>query len=328
MEQEHENALADLLKHYPVRAGLAGTSPAVTMLLKKIRSLARSNVPVLLVGEVGSGKENAARALHLNSDRSAGPFVAEAGAALQGGLFLRQLFGHARGAFTGATNTVPGLFDLADGGTLFLDEVGEIPLDAQACLLRVLECGEYRALGSPHLRRSDFRLVASTACNLSALVSTGLFRRELYFRLRGARLTVPPLRERLADIPALAEQFIREAGESTSGAERPELSRSARQALQEYGWPGNVRELRNELRQAVALCDGRQIETSAFTFLQDVPPPPVSQGPKPLRHRISKAEADAIRDALTAAHGNKAEAARCLGMTRRTLYRRMRKLER
>ena len=322
------DALAKLLKAHPVRAGLVGESPALTEVLRRIQALANSDVPVLVVGEVGSGKESAARALHLNSARSGGPFIVESGAALRGGLFLRQLFGHARGAFTGATNSVPGLFDLADGGTLFLDEVAEIPLEAQVCLLRVLEFGEYRALGSPHLRRSDFRLVTSTTCDLKSLVGAGLFRRELYYRLRGALISVPPLRERLSDIPALSEQVIREVSENAATAGQPELSPSARQALQEYGWPGNVRELRNELCQAIALCEGRRIETSAFQFLRETPLQTVVRRPQPLQHRISEVEAETIRDALMASGGNKAEAARRLGMTRRTLYRRLRKLDR
>ncbi len=328
---EVEVALSDsllrrLMDDSPVRAGLVGESAALSTLFEKLRRLARSDVPVLLQGEVGVGKECAARALHLNSQRSAGPFVAESGAALREELFMRHLFGHARGAFTGATATVPGLFDSADGGTLYLDEVAEVPLPVQACLVRVLETGEYRPLGSPHARRSSFRLITSSSSDLADLVASGAFRRDLYFRLRGAIVDVPPLRERRRDIMPLAEQVIRE--EAQRLAITPAVvSEGARAALLAYGWPGNLRELRNEIRQAVALCGAEPLTPAAFQFLRETPPQRARESSGSfLKAKVSDVEAAAIRDALRLAAGNKTAAARRLGVTRRTLYRRLERL--
>ncbi|MBI4879290.1 MAG: sigma-54-dependent Fis family transcriptional regulator [Planctomycetes bacterium] len=315
-----------LMDDSPVRAGLVGESAALRTMFEKIRRLARSDVPVLVQGEVGVGKENVARALHLNSQRSAGPFVAEAGAALREELFMRHLFGHARGAFTGATATVPGVFDGADGGTLYIDEVPEVPLAVQACLVRVLETGEYRPLGSPHARRSSFRLITSTSSDLRELVASGTFRRDLFFRLRGAIVEVPPLRERRRDILPLAEQVIRE--EAQRLAVPPAfLSDGARAALVAYAWPGNVRELRNEIRQAVALCGEEPLTPAAFQFLREpLPRRARERNGSVLKEKVSEVEAAAIRDALRLAAGNKTAAARRLGVTRRTLYRRLERL--
>lgn len=325
---EQDRTLAGLLRRHPVRAGLVGDSPALTGLFQQIQALAGVDLPVMIQGEIGSGKENAARALHLNSVRSKGPFVVESGAALRGALFQRHLFGHSRGAFTGATANVPGLLDTVDGGTLYLDEVAEISPDCQVLLQRVLETGEYRPLGSPYPRKSDFRLVSSTSCNLAALVGAGLFRRDLFYRLRAAVLQVPPLRDRRVDIPALADQVIRETGSHGVGREQPVFTPEAEDALREHDWPGNVRELRNELLQAIALSDGKPIRARSFRFLREQVPsgPHESTRPRTLRHRIDEVEAGAIREVLKETGGNKAEAARRLGMTRRTLYRRLKRL--
>ncbi|MFH0944424.1 MAG: sigma-54 dependent transcriptional regulator [Planctomycetota bacterium] len=326
---EDDRTLAGLLLRHPVRAGLVGDSPALTGLFQQIQALAGVDIPVMILGEIGSGKENAARALHLNSLRSRGPFVVESGAALRGALVQRHLFGHTRGAFTGATSNVPGLLDTVDGGTLYLDEVAEISPECQALLLRVLKTGEYRPLGSPYARKSVFRLVSSTSCNLAALVGSGLFRRDLFYRLRAAVLQVPPLRDRRSDIPALADQVIRETsahGERRGG--RPVFTPEAEDALREHDWPGNVRELRNELLQAIALSDGKPISARSFRFLRERVPngPHESARPRTLKHRIDAVEAGAIREVLKETGGNKAEAARRLGMTRRTLYRRLKRL--
>lgn len=319
----------DLRSLHPVRAGLVGESPALRMFMRRLVRLARAEVPVLLEGEVGSGKENAARALHLNSARSAGPFVAERGATLRDPLFLRHLFGHRRGAFTGASASAPGLIETADGGTLYLDEVADIPLGAQSCLLRVLDTGEFRPLGAAHVSHSDFRLVASSSCDLRALVGVRSFLREFYFRLRGAVLLVPPLRSRRSDIVELAERFLAtDCG--ADGVASPRLTTEVREALVSHDWPGNVRELRNELRQAVALSGGEPLTPDLLQFLREAPLPREGAGHNPigLSHRIRAAEAAAIEEALRASGGNKAEAARRLGLTRRTLYRRLERLRR
>jgi DNA-binding NtrC family response regulator len=320
-----DEVLRQLKAEHPVRAGLIGDSPALRTLFDRILRLAEADVPILVRGEVGVGKDNVARAVHLNSGRSAGPFVAEGAATLREEFAISQLFGHVRGAFTGATAAAPGLLDLADGGTLYLDEVAELSAGAQACLLRVLESGEYRALGSPLPRRSDFRLVCSTGCDLEALVTEGLFRRDLYFRLRGAIIDVPPLRHRRADIPDICASILREEARRVRRAQ-PSLSSEAQGALLEHSWPGNVRELRQELRQALALCPEDEITPAYFQFVRE---PVLGTAVRPqrqrrtLKDRLGTAETEVIRDALKLSGGNKAEAARRLGMTRRTLYRRL-----
>lgn len=325
LPDDHSALLRELKRTHPVRAGLIGESPALRMTFARVQALASSDVPVLIHGEDGNEFEGVALALHWNSDRSTGPFVAERGANLREPVVLRQLFGHCRGAFTGANTSVPGLFDEANGGTLYLDEVADIPLAVQASLVRVLETGEYRPIGAASGSRSNFRLVASTTCDLKALVSSGAFRRDLYLRLRGAVLELPPLRERREDIPLLANQVLAEEGRRRR---RPasRLSQEAGAVLLAYDWPGNVRELRAELLQAAALVDeSGNITPSLFQFPRDpVPAPfPADYATNGLRHQLRDVEAEAIQDALRLAGGNKSEAARRLGVTRRTLYRRL-----
>lgn len=329
---DSERAAFDQLNEaFAVRVGLVGESPALRALFDRVRRLADSHVSVLIVGETGTGKESVARALHHNSSRARGPFVAEGCATLSASLFAQRLFGHTRGAFTGAVATAPGLLDRADGGTLFLDEISDLALDAQGVLLRALSCGEYRALGSSETRRSDFRVIASTHCDIPALVRMGQFRHDLYWRLRGAILRVPPLRERRADIEELARQVHRELHLRTRRP-LPPLSDDALEALKAHSWPGNVLELRQELMQAWATADGESLGASAFQFesLENVGPRSASaaRGPRAQLHDLlGDAEARSIRDAMRLASGNKAEAARRLGVTRRSLYRRLEKLD-
>ncbi|MBK6940122.1 MAG: sigma-54-dependent Fis family transcriptional regulator [Planctomycetes bacterium] len=266
-------AFDQLNEAFAVRVGLVGESPALRTLFERVRKLADSHVAVLIVGETGTGKESVARALHHNSARARGPFIAEGCATLSASLFAQRLFGHARGAFTGAVATASGLLDRADGGTLFLDEISDLALDAQGVLLRALSCGEYRALGSSETRRSDFRVIASTHCDIPALVRMGQFRHDLYWRLRGAILRVPPLRERRSDIEDLARQVHRELHLRTRRP-LPPLSHDAIEALKAHSWPGNVLELRQELMQAWATADGESLGPSAFQFecLENVGP--------------------------------------------------------
>lgn len=324
-------AFDQLSEAFAVRVGLVGESPALRTLFCRVRKLADSDVPVLIVGETGTGKESVARALHHNSPRARGPFVAESCAVLSSSLFAQRLFGHARGAFTGAVATVPGLLDRADGGTLFLDEISDLALDAQGALVRALSCGEFRALGSSDTRRSDFRLIASTHCDLPALVRMGQFRHDLYWRLRGAIVRVPPLRERRSDIEELARQVHRELHLRSRRPLAP-LSSEALEALKAHAWPGNVLELRQELLQAWATAQNESLGPSAFQFesLENVAPRAASahRGARAtLPDLLGDAEARSIRDAMRLAGGNKAEAARRLGVTRRSLYRRLEKLD-
>ena len=322
--EERGSALDRLIDAHPVRAGVLGESPAARRLLGRLRRLAASMVPVLVRGEVGAGKEAVARAVHLNSPRATGPFVVEAGATLADPLARRLMIGHRRGAFTGAISNVPGLLEAADGGTLYLDEVADIPLEAQGWLVHLVQDAEYRPLGAAQSRRADVRLVTSSTHDLRALVATGRFRRDLYFRIRGGLLAIPPLRERPADVVPIAERILEEDARRRAVA-TVRLDPSARTALTEHTWPGNVRELRHELLTAAALADDGVVRADRFQFVGEPPPEEPARAPRPapLRRRLHRVERTAIDEALRQAGGNKAEAARRLGLTRRTLYRRL-----
>lgn len=236
------------------RYGMVGSSPPMLELYGMIEKVAAAGVPVLIQGETGTGKELVARALHDASPRSGGPFLAENCAAISENLLESELFGHKKGAFTGAVADRPGHFVAADKGTVFLDEIGDMPLSMQAKLLRVLQDGEVRAVGANTTRRVDVRMIAATHRNLPAAVASGDFREDLLFRLNVVTLHLPPLRERGDDVraiarailPAIAEEVGREATITEEGLA----------ALAGWSWPGNVRELENELRRAVALSSG------------------------------------------------------------------------
>lgn len=236
------------------RYGMVGSSPPMLELYGMIEKVAAAGVPVLIQGETGTGKELVARALHDASPRSGGPFLAENCAAISENLLESELFGHKKGAFTGAVADRPGHFVAADKGTVFLDEIGDMPLSMQAKLLRVLQDGEVRAVGANTTRRVDVRIIAATHRNLPSAVASGDFREDLLFRLNVVTLHLPPLRERGDDVraiarailPAIAEEVGREATITEEGLA----------ALAGWSWPGNVRELENELRRAVALSSG------------------------------------------------------------------------
>ncbi len=232
-------------------AGIRARSPAMRRVLEQVRLLAPASAAVLIIGESGTGKERVAQALHELSERSGGPFVTVDCGALSPTLLLSDLFGHERGAFTGATSARAGAFERAHGGTLFLDEVGELPLDQQATLLGVLERRRYRRLGGTTEHACDVRLVAATHRDLRGAVNAGRFRLDLYYRLAVVTLELPPLRERPEDIPLLIEEFLRQMGEPERAPlfQVPELL--AR--LEHHSWPGNVRELRNVVEATLAL---------------------------------------------------------------------------
>ena len=323
--REPPAALRELLEDHPVRGGLVGRSALIRALFDRIQRLATSDLPVLIRGEEGTEIDGVAHALHWNSDRSGRPLVVERAASLRQPHDLRQLFGHARGAFPGASAAVPGILGEADGGTLFLEEIGDLPPATQGCLVRALETGEYRPIGAAAVRRSDFRLVVSSTTDVEGLVAAGALRRDLYFRMRGAFVTIPPLRERKSDIPLLAEHVLAEEARRR-GRPRAALSPDATEALLGYSWPGNVRELRAELIHAFAMAgSGGPITPSCFQFPGHPSPSgrTATGGPPSLRRRIDEVEEAAIIDAIRMAGGNKSEAARRLGLTRRTLYRRL-----
>jgi DNA-binding NtrC family response regulator len=294
-------------------AQLLGASEPMVRLRKRIARVAAFDSNVLLLGETGSGKECAARAVHRLSRRRNKPLISINCAALPEHLIESELFGYERGAFTGAQTAYAGKFGLADGGTLFLDEIGDLPLTAQAKILRAIEGHEYFRLGGSRAIRCDVRLIAATHRDLDAMCARGEFRLDLYFRLNVARIDVPPLRERSSDILSLAEQFVAEACESMRGS-CVGFSPEARAALQAYGWPGNVRELRNAVETALICAEGEVIE------LRDLPAQMLRSMQ---RSALPADERTLLMSALRRTRWNKSEAARELRWSRMKLYRKL-----
>jgi two-component system, NtrC family, response regulator HydG len=303
--------------------GMIGRSAAMLELFSLIRRLGPHVRTALITGETGSGKELVARALYDNGPRRANRFVPINCSAIVESLFESELFGHVRGAFTGATDNKTGLFELADGGAIFLDEVGELPLGVQAKLLRALENGEVQRVGSLQTRRVDVHVLAATNRDLHAEVVAGRFRSDLWYRLNTVELRVPALRERREDIPYLTAAFIRQIATrlsrkvvgTTPGAER---------ALATAAWPGNVRELRNVIERACILADTEFISEQDLNLLERVTPVAAQAGSgNPDDGSLSTLERNHIADVLKQTNGNKLLAARILGLDRRALYRRL-----
>ncbi|VTR94879.1 two sigma54 transcriptional fis family : Two component, sigma54 specific, transcriptional regulator, Fis family OS=Pirellula staleyi (strain ATCC 27377 / DSM 6068 / ICPB 4128) GN=Psta_1595 PE=4 SV=1: Response_reg: Sigma54_activat: HTH_8 [Gemmata massiliana] len=305
------------------RYRIVGSSPAVRKIVQMIEKVAPTNAGVLVRGPSGTGKELIARALHGNSARRDKPLVTVNCATLQESLLESELFGHERGAFTGADRAKPGLFEVAEGGTLFVDEVAEMAPALQAKLLRVLEDGHYRRVGSTQEKRADVRVIAATNKPLEAEQSAGRFREDLFFRLNVISITLPPLKERREDIPELIAHFLhtRQVGRGLMTVDPV-----ARAALCSYDWPGNIRELANVLERAQILAEGTTItpddlpETvlaSRAAVPGTEPPPPVATSPDDL----DRMERHHVADVLRRHGGNKVQAAKALGVSRRTLYR-------
>lgn len=262
LERQNEALKSDLSRNYPV-TGMIGNSPAMHEIFERIQRVAPTDATVLVLGESGTGKELVARAVHEQSSRREQPLITVNCAAIPDNLLESELFGHEKGAFTGAVETHRGLVEAAHGGTLFLDEIGELPADAQARLLRVLQEGEIRRIGSTQSRRVDVRLIAATNRDLKQEVERGNFRSDLYFRLHVMEILLPPLRERGDDIRELAEHLL---ARTCTKLNRPPLhfSEEAMVALSHYHWPGNVRELENVIERAVILADNEAIPASAL----------------------------------------------------------------
>ncbi len=239
----------------PMQFGMVGDSPAMHEVFKLLERIAPSDVSVLVQGETGTGKELVARALHDFGLRADERLLAENCAAVPANLLESELFGHKKGSFTGAESDRAGHFVTADGGTVFLDEIGDMPLDMQAKLLRVLQDGEVRPVGSNDARKVDVRIVAATNKDLATMCRTKEFREDLYFRLNVITLQLPPLRERVGDVPHLVNYFAGRVAEE-SGIPRPEVTPAAMALLEAWSWPGNVRELENQVRRALALSAG------------------------------------------------------------------------
>lgn len=306
---------------------ITGMSPAIEEIKKTVRQVAPTKAAVLIDGESGTGKEVIACAIHDLSDRSGRPFVAMHCAALAEGVLESELFGHERGAFTGAFRRHLGRFEMADRGTLFLDEVGEMGPGAQVKLLRVLQEQAFERVGGTTTIRVDVRIIAATNASLEKLMREGRFREDLYYRLNVIRLKVPPLRERKEDIPLLAEEFLREFNAANRRRIR-RIAPDALAALVAYEWPGNVRELRNCIEGLVVLCRGDEIG------IADLPGKiregaagegrAAAAGPEPGGGATLKdAERRMIAEALAKSGGSRTEAAKALGISRRTLHRKI-----
>jgi two-component system response regulator HydG len=300
--------------------GMVGSSPPMRQLFDIVQRAADSRATVLVEGESGTGKELVARAIHALSPRAAGPFVAVNCAALAPGVLESELFGHERGAFTGAHAARAGRFEAADGGTLFLDEVGEMDGRLQAKLLRAVEEGAVTRVGGNDLRRVDVRLVAATNRPLRERVAAGAFRADLFFRLNVVRIALPALREREGDIPLLVDALLDELS-ATHGADRPEVDDALLRRLTELPWPGNVRELRNCL-ETMLLTGGPRLSVGDLPADAPVvpPKPPLSMRP------IADVERELILNTLKDLEGNRTRAAKALGISARTLYRRIKEL--
>jgi DNA-binding NtrC family response regulator len=308
--------------------GLPGSSPLMKQVFRIAAKVAPTNISVLIQGESGTGKELLARAIHINSRRSDAEFRPINCAGLSETLLESELFGHVKGAFTGAAADRKGLFEIADQGTLFLDEIGDMPLAMQAKLLRVLEDGVIIPVGSNKPVKVDVRIISATNSDLARMVSEKKMRQDLYFRIKGVSLTIPPLRNRRQDIPdliyAFLEQMCREIGRDMLN-----VSEKAMNILINYNWPGNIRQLRNAVRTMAVMCDGDMIDIS------DIPPDihtvlglPNPSSPAGLAGRpLNEIEKQAIAGTLALVENNREKAANLLGIGERTLYRKIKEYD-
>ncbi|KXG44299.1 sigma-54-dependent transcriptional regulator [Tepidibacillus decaturensis] len=315
---EENKRLKEVMQIEGMQFEIIGEHPKLKMLLEMTKRLAQSHVPVLIEGESGTGKELIARAVHTWSERSNQPFIAINSGALMENLLESELFGHTKGAFTGAVSEKKGLVEMAHKGTLFLDEIGEMPLSLQVKLLRFLESGEFRRVGENQLRRVDVRLVAATNRNLEEEIEKGNFREDLYFRLNVMKLVVPPLRERKSDIPLLAAYFLKKYQQRYG---RKELSPATIEALTNYHFPGNVRELSHLIERGVLLSSNEKIEP------QDIFPHGLNKNDFIAEDlaliSLDEVEKNHIIRVLEQCDWNKTRTAQILGISLRNLYRKI-----
>jgi DNA-binding NtrC family response regulator len=308
---------------------ILGSSGPAAALRARVEAAAESDVPVLITGETGTGKDLCARIIHERSRRAQKPLVVVNCAAIPEGLFESELFGHEKGAFTGADRRRVGRFEAADGGTLVLDEVGELPLPSQAKLLRAIETSSFEPVGSSRTARVDVRLIAATNRDLASEVARGGFRKDLYYRLNVVDVHAPPLRERRGDVPLLAAAFLEQIARR-QGRAVPVVEPAALAALAAHDYPGNVRELQHALERAVALARGGPVRADHLP--PDVagraapPPPGTGEGGDllPLGEAVERFEQEYIRRALERSGGHKARAAELLGISRKSLWERLR----
>lgn len=308
--------------------GVVGNSIAMNKVLARLRLVAPSPATVLILGENGTGKELVARAIHNNSPRKHKPFVALNCAALSEGILESELFGHERGAFTGADRMRKGRFEHANGGTLFLDEVGDLPMSTQIKLLRVIESREIMRVGSNEPIKVNVRLISATNRDIQQMVKDGEFREDLYYRLKVVTIRLPPLRERLEDIPLLVDHFLKHFS-GTHGRPVPTVSNAAMGVLRRYHWPGNVRQLQNTLESMMVMDEDGRLD------LDDLPEElqgqqesiGISSHESLIGKPLDEVEAFYIEQALKLANGNREEAANILGIGERTLYRKIKQYD-
>jgi DNA-binding NtrC family response regulator len=301
-------------------------TPAMRALYEEASRAARANISVLILGETGVGKEVLAHHVHLQSPRASGPFVPLNCAALSPSLLESELFGHEKGAFTGALQSQPGVFESAHGGSVFLDEIGELAPEIQVKLLRVLEDRRVTRVGSRQGRDIDVRFIAATNTAVESAIAEGKFRQDLYFRINGMTLEIPALRDRQEEIGPLAQQFAEAAAASMGKSKAPTVTDATRDVLLRHDWPGNVRELRNVIDRAVALCDGDALlpESLPRNLLREPEDRSPSSTPMELlKSEMSMLERQRIIDVLEQCGGNQTKAAATLGMSRRTLVSRL-----
>jgi DNA-binding NtrC family response regulator len=342
-EARGDGAGLDELVQHEGFAGIIAASEPMRRILRSVRTVAASTLPVLITGESGTGKELIAAAIHKHSPRAAKRFVALNCAAETENLLEDQLFGHVRGAFTGAERDREGVFEYASGGTLFLDEIGDMPLKMQAKLLRVLETGDVVRLGSNDPRKTDVRLVSATNKDVKAIVGRGEFREDLYFRIQGAHIHLPPLRERREDIPRIVRHAIARAAQAVNpGMAVPDISDAAMMRLTAFSWPGNVRQLLNVVQNMVMIAVGEgagadKSANGAITLDVRHIPDDIrtaddeggSDGDGPgnggslAGTTLEQIEKRAIRETLRLTGGNREQAAKLLGIGERTLYRKL-----
>jgi transcriptional regulator with PAS, ATPase and Fis domain len=305
--------------------GVIGLSESLVEVYRVIDRVADTTCTILITGDSGTGKELVARAVHRKSPRTNKAFVAVNCGAIPEALLESELFGHARGAFTGAHANKIGRIALAEGGTLFLDEIGEMPMSLQVKLLRVLQAREYSPVGDNRTLKADVRIVAATNVNLENAVQAGTFREDLYYRLNVIHLTVPALRERPEDVPLLVQHFLKKAKERVGRTTIDGVSRAAAQILADYQWPGNVRELENTVERAVLLCQGPLIEPKDLPQrlcglgVEKRMSPRLPDTGLDLRNAVESFENQLIRQALERTKWNKKQAASLLGLNRTTL---------
>jgi DNA-binding NtrC family response regulator len=327
LREENRNLREALGQRYQYD-NIVAQSAKMQAVLALVERVAPTNSTVLLGGESGVGKDLIARAIHQHSNRASGPFVKINSTAIPENLLESELFGYEKGAFSGATGSKPGKFELADKGTLFLDEIGDVPGAIQVKLLRVLQDREFERLGGTKTHKVDVRLVAATNRDLRAALEEGTFREDLYYRLNVVAIDIPPLREHKEDVPALANYFL-ERYAKESGKTITAITPEAMKRLMDYHWPGNVRELQNIIERGVALSAGATLD-AADIYLDDPGRRSTASGSSPYvlppGVTLEQWEDEAIREALRTANGNKSQAARALGLSRNSLRYRLSKL--